>query len=299
MTSVVNQQTLAAMAGIVLRRLQLPLASTIITNTDANVRLVWQMILATLQEISDDHPWPELQKETTFTLVTGQASYALPGDFDRVQNDTLWNRTQRWPLIGPLDPVLWQQYKSGLVTTLPRQRFRVKGWTDTQFFIDPTPTSAENGQTIAFEYISATTIRPKTWAANTVWTDLQYCSYNGNIYDRGSTGAATTGTTAPTWTSGTSSDGLINWTYVSAAYDAFVNDTDEAILNHQIVEQGAVWRFKRERGLDYETLRADAEQQLEVAKTKLSGAEIVSLNRNQVGPVGIGPWSYPEGNFNI
>lgn len=298
MTSVFITEQMISIMQSTANRLQIAQPVNFNDN-DMNTILLRRMINRTVEELADDFPWPQLNKEMTFTLVTGQDAYPLPGDFDSLVNDTLWNRTQRWPLIGPLDPVLWQQYKSGLVTTLPRQRFRVKGWKTNQFYIDPTPTSAENGQIITLEYQSGTYYKPPTWVASTSWLGLQYCSLNGNIYDRGSSGAATTGTTPPTWTTGTNSDGLINWTYVTGAYNRFASNQDTPLLSPSAIENGATWRFLQARGLDYEALRADAEEQLEVEKTKLQGAEIISINRKQIGPVGIGPWSYPEGNFNI
>lgn len=298
MSDIFNVSTISYMAYEIGIRVgvQITTATTVVNSSDQQVNLIAKMMQKTAVEISDDYPWPELQKEYTFTLTDGAASYALPPDFDRQINATQWNRTQHWPLIGPLDPVLWQQYKSGLVTTLPRQRFRVKGWTNTQFFIDPTPDSSIAGQTIALEYCSGTIWRPKTWVTATAFAAGAYCSYNGNIYM--TTAGGTTGVTPPTWTSGTSSDGVVSWTYQSGAYNNPSTDTDESILDPWMIIDGATWRFKQARNQDYEQDKAIAEEQIEIAKTKLTGAEVLTINRSQLGPIGIGPWSYPEGNFN-
>lgn len=257
--------------------------------------LLKAMIEQAAQEIREEYPWPELQREYTFTLATSTDSYVLPGDFNSLLSETLWNRTQNQPLLGPIDAEEWQQYKSGLITSVPLERFRVKGWGTNQFYIDPTPGSTENGQTCAYEYISRTCIRPKKWVASTSWAGMQYCSYNGYIFDRGSTGAATTGTTAPTPT--VPNDGSIAWTLYTSAFETINHDNDEIILNNQIVIDGAVWRFKRERGFDYEALMKLAEDQKEGKKTDLSGSGIVSLNRRTPRLPMIGVWNYPEGNF--
>lgn len=278
------------------RRLQLVSPSVVITSTDNNIILLLEMVNQAIDDIGNEFLWPELIREYSFTLATSTASYALPADYDRRINETLWNQTQHWPLIGPVTPQLWQQYKSGLITTLPRQRFRVKGWSLTQFYIDPTPSSDENGQTCVYEYISATKRRPKTWAASTSWAGIQYCSYNGYIFNRGSTGAATTGTSAPTPSS--LNDGSITWTLVTAEY-VFTNDTDEVILNNTMIIDEACWMFLRERGFDYQAQKADAEKNKEVMKTKLEGSSTVSFNRDGSLPWAIGWWSYPEGNYGI
>jgi hypothetical protein len=290
--------TVLALAQTCAKRLMLTSPSSFIGSTDNNMILLRAMLDQAIDEIRDLYPWPELQKEYTFTLATDTASYVLPSDYDRRLNDTSWNRTQARVLIGPVDAVIWQNYKSGLITTLPSQRFRVKGWTTNQFFIDPTPTSDLDGQTCVYEYISKTARRPKTWVASTSWSGIQYCSYNGNVYDRGATSAVSTGTTAPTHTSGAVSDGSITWTYLATEY-TFAHDSDEVLLDNNTVIEGTVWRFKRERGLDYESLRQDAENQLEEAKTKLNGAPVVSMAPASASKDYIGEWSYPEGSFGV
>lgn len=291
--------TILGMAQKCAERLQIPSPSTLVDSTDNNIILLRAMMIQSLREIRDSYPWPELQKEYLITLTTNTASYPLPGDFDWTQNETLWNRSQHWPLLGPIDAVEWQVYKSGLVVSLPRQRFRVKGWATNQFFIDPTPDSTLNGQTVVFEYISRTCVAPRTWVASTSWTGDQYCSYNGNIYDRGSTAAANTGTSAPVHTSGSASDGSITWTYVSTQFENFSTDSDDVILDKDLVMDGAVWRFKRERGLDYQGLMEDSLARIEKAKTNLSGAGVLMINKWHQSPPLIGPWSYPEGNYGV
>lgn len=281
-------------------RLQLVSPVTFIGSADNNMILLRAMIEEACQKITGEYQWAELQKEYTFTLATSTDSYALPADFDSVLNQTLWNRTQKWPLIGPMDPVQWQTYKSGLISTVPRQRFRVKGWTTNQFFIDPTPSSSEDGQTCVYEYMSRCAIRPMTWVASTSWLSNSYCSYNGNIYTRGGTGAATTGTTPPTWTTGSNTDGSITWTYITNTYvaDTFQNDTDEVILDNRIIQDRAIWRFKEERGFDFESQKAEADAQLEITKTKVTGSNVISVIGSGAGyPPIIGINNYPQGNF--
>lgn len=277
-------------------QLMIPSPSSVIGNTDNNIILIRSIMERTARDIANDYPWPELQKEYTFTLTTS-ASYPLPSDMDRMQFETLWNRTQHWPMIGPVDSVAWQQYKSGLVVSLPRQRFRVKGWATNQFFIDPTPDSGISGQTMAFEYISRSLFRPRTWATGTVFAASSYCSYNGNIYS--TTAGGTTGATPPTHTTGSASDGGVTWVYFSTAYESIVSDTDESILDPNMLVDGTVWRFKMERGLEYQELKKRAEDDIEKLKTHLQGSGVLSFNRWRMATPMIGPWNYPEGNYGI
>lgn len=93
--------------------------------------------------------WQQLRKEHTITIVSGQANYDVPADFVYYINDTQWDRTNKWQLIGPMDPQEWQTLKSGITPTGPRRRFRVM---DNQVYIDPTPDSS--GDTLVIEYYS-------------------------------------------------------------------------------------------------------------------------------------------------
>lgn len=291
--------TVLALAQACAKRLQIASPSSFVSSTDNNMILLKAVMEQAVQELRDEYPWPELQREYTFTLATSTANYALPGDINSVQCETLWNRTQHWPLIGPIDAVDWQLLKSGAIANFPRQRFRVKGWQTNQFYIDPTPDSTLNGQTIAYEYISKTCIRPKTWVASTSWAGLQYCSYNGNIYDRGGTGAATTGTSAPVNTSGSQSDGSITWTYVSTAFDTLNNDNDEAILDNAVVIDETVWRFKRERGLDYQDQAAQSRTRIDGMKAALTAAGVLTIQRWRYGVYPIGYANYPIMDFGL
>lgn len=100
-------------------------------------------------------PWTRLQSEYTFSFVASQASYAFPSDYANFLDFTMWDRTQYWALRGSLSPQEWQAYKSGVQSTTPRQRFRVK---QGQIFIDPTPSTTDS---IVIEYQS------KYWVAVT------------------------------------------------------------------------------------------------------------------------------------
>ena len=71
--------------------------------------------------------WRMLFRETTVTAVSGQATYELPDDFARPIAQTEWDRINRWPLIGNETPQQWQWLKSGILSTGPRERFRLVG----------------------------------------------------------------------------------------------------------------------------------------------------------------------------
>lgn len=174
--------TLLTIAQTIAKRLMWNTPSTVISNTDNNVVLLLAMIEQTIDEIGNSFDWPELRAQHLFPLIDGLGSYPLPGDFDRAIDETQWNRGQRWPLIGPIGPQVWQQLESGLISQLPRQRFRVMGNNLNQFFINPVPTGDDSGQAAVYEFITKRKRRPKTWVKNTAYTSgSSYVWSNGLI----------------------------------------------------------------------------------------------------------------------
>lgn len=162
-------------------------------------------------------------------------------------SNTCWDRSENRYLVGAISPEETQYRKGSLVGSGLDKYFRIKGYSDNKFNLDPTPSSAN---TIAFEYQTATTILPKKWTASTVFAANSYCSYNGNIYQTTSLG--TTGSTAPTHTSSSASDGAVTWIYISDPYQYFLADTDSPILDPLLFKDWLKWLFKKEKGLDFE-----------------------------------------------
>src|SRR5882672_8361689 len=70
---------------------------------------------------------PATGTATGSTIVFAQDTYALPSDFDHYINQTWWDRTNRWQLLGPDSPQIDQWHRSGLVVTGPRRHFRQIG----------------------------------------------------------------------------------------------------------------------------------------------------------------------------
>lgn len=84
----------------------------------------------------------------TVTLTFSQNKFDMPADWNWQIPETEWNRTTRWPLLGPKSSQEWQTYKGGIVSAGPRQRYRIL---QNKLCINPSP---PNGETLAFEYIS-------------------------------------------------------------------------------------------------------------------------------------------------
>jgi hypothetical protein len=94
------------------------------------------------------YPWAQFSKEWVWNTVEGQGDYPLPDDWSYFRDQTQWDQTNRWPLLGPKSPQEWAWLKGSLVAALPRQRFRVA---DGKFKLWPVPGSSD--QTMSMEYI--------------------------------------------------------------------------------------------------------------------------------------------------
>ena len=135
----------------------------------------------------------------------------------------------------------------GLNTTV-YQLFQIRGLSNSELLISPTPGASYSGDIIIFEYIADRSVRPKQWTTSTVFAAGAYCFNNGNYYK--TTAGGTTGATAPTHTSGSASDGGVTWDYYDGIYDQFLADTDVSLFNEKLLEQAVLERFAEIHGLD-------------------------------------------------
>lgn len=110
-------------------------------------------------ELAKRHTWQVLTAEKTFTSIASETQTgAIPSDFDRIIDETFYNRTAKRKLKGPLTPQQWQFHKGAVATTLI-EAFRIRG---SAIMIAPTPSA---GSTYAYEYVS------KNWCESSGGTD--------------------------------------------------------------------------------------------------------------------------------
>ena len=91
---------------------------------------------------------------TNSPIQFGQDTFAMPSGFDWFNNRTMWDRTNRWELLGPDSPQMDQWHRSGIVAIGPRRHFRKLGPYADQFRIWPAPFEIANPLQLVFEYLS-------------------------------------------------------------------------------------------------------------------------------------------------
>ncbi len=111
-------------------------------------------------------------ENTNTATVTGTAltfskdTYPEPPGFDYFQNRTMWDRTNRWELLGPDSPQIDQWHRSGIVATGPRRHFREIGPYANRFRIWPSPAEIASPLQLVFEYISLNAVQVAGSATN-------------------------------------------------------------------------------------------------------------------------------------
>lgn len=129
-------------------RLGLSKPSAAVQTTDAQVLQFVDLANEAGRDIVDNHPWQVLTKEKTFsTTATETQTGAIPTDFGRMMNETVFNRTMTRRVFGPLSAEEWQVQKARDITAVDDQ-FRIRG---NAFLMYPEP---QAGQTVAYEYVS-------------------------------------------------------------------------------------------------------------------------------------------------
>ena len=91
-------------------------------------------------------------------FVFSQDTFPEPVGFDWFQNRTMWDRTNRWELIGPDSPQIDQWHRSGIVVTGPRRHFRQVGPFGNNFRIWPPPVELTSPLQLVFEYMSTNAV---------------------------------------------------------------------------------------------------------------------------------------------
>lgn len=124
----------------------IPQAARILTVDDANT------ITMTMEATND-------AASTDNTVTFTQDTFPEPAGFDWFQNDTWWDRTNQWSLIGPDSPQVDQWHRSGIVSTGPRRHFRQIGPYANNWRIWPPPTEITAPLQLVFEYLSLNAVR--------------------------------------------------------------------------------------------------------------------------------------------
>lgn len=117
-------------------------------SVDPTAQKLRRHLIRTCRQLSGRHDWQVLRREATFTTsgVAAQTD-AIPSDFLRFVPGTMFNRTRRTRVLGPLTPEEWQRIQATVYTSVYDQ-FVQRG----NSILLAGTLGAD--QTIAYEYIT-------------------------------------------------------------------------------------------------------------------------------------------------
>jgi hypothetical protein len=146
-------------------RQNIPVPTTVYGTSDPQVRQIMRLLEEEGNDLAQRGEWESLTKEASHTTLAledqGAIATIANSGFRNVKNNTIWDRTDRLPVLGPMSSSEWQAMKA-VFTDGPRYRFRIRGG---KLLVNPTPTA---GHSWYFEYVS------KLWMTDT----------GGTIYKR-------------------------------------------------------------------------------------------------------------------
>ena len=153
-------RTLLQMVQEVAQLLVISSPNAVTSSTDQQVLQLWKIANEEGRKQSARYPWQALVNEATFTTlateIQGTITTIAPG-FRSIINNTIWNRTQKRPVFGPMSSQDWQQLKAQ-TSAGPWSQFRIRG---SSLLFTPAPTA---GHSCFFEWVS------KNWAFSNAGT---------------------------------------------------------------------------------------------------------------------------------
>lgn len=152
------------------QRRGLPVPNAVASSQDHQIIQLLALLNEALEDIVDRWDWSDLQQEALFTTVDGEdqgfVTTIAPNGFLRIFNETIFNRSLRLPIFGPLRKDQWQALKA-LPTTGPFYKYRIR---QGKLLFNPAGVA---GQTCAFEYQSSWSViaTGQTGPTKTTFTD--------------------------------------------------------------------------------------------------------------------------------
>jgi hypothetical protein len=132
-------------------RQNLPVPTTVYGTTDPQVRQMSKLLEEEGNDLSLRHGWERLILEASHTSLAAEDQGAIAtiasNGFRYILNQTIWDRSTRLPVCGPMNPQQWQALKA-VVTTGPRYQFRIRGG---KLLVNPSPVAGESWY---FEYVT-------------------------------------------------------------------------------------------------------------------------------------------------
>lgn len=144
------------------RRTALSVPLVVAASQDDQLLQIMGLLNEGAEDLTKRQQWTTLQREVVFTSVAGENQGQLhtlaPAGFQWIINDTIYDRTQKQPIYGPVSSQNWA-YRQALPTSGPSSSYRIRGGA-----LLLTPGIAA-GHTLAFEHASNAAVYDNTGIA--------------------------------------------------------------------------------------------------------------------------------------
>jgi len=142
--------TLLTLVQRFFQRANLPTPATVYGSTDSQVLQAMAILEEEVSDLAARHTWQGLNLQASHVTIAnedqGNINTLDPG-FKFIRNNTVWDTTDRLPVLGPLNGQQWQAIKA-ILANGPRYQFRFLG---DRLLVNPVPAA---GHVWAFEYQS-------------------------------------------------------------------------------------------------------------------------------------------------
>jgi hypothetical protein len=143
--------TLLSIANSVAIKVLKQTVTAAVGTNEPNVAQLIELINEEGQEQAAKYTWQVLCNEGSVTTVAAESQGLMTtlagADFQFIVNETMWNRSQRRPVPGPIKDAEWQALKATFITG-PWIQYRVRG---NQLLFIPIPAA---GQSVYYEWQS-------------------------------------------------------------------------------------------------------------------------------------------------
>jgi hypothetical protein len=146
--------------------LGLPQYATVVGVSNVQSIQLLSLLNSSGNELNLYYTWEQFTKEWDFTTTPGLDSYDTPVDLKYFTDQTQWDRTNHWPLLGPKSAQEWAWLKGSFVASLPRMRYRIY---NNQLKLYPPPPGPLN---LAMEYVKNTWVLTNPGGGGEVETDM-------------------------------------------------------------------------------------------------------------------------------